>query len=57
MDPILKDLACRRAKGHSYEEIEDVTGLSESTLRALTSSDAFKALEREEVIRLRGGDG
>lgn len=54
MDPILKDLARRRAMGDSYCEIEDVTGLSEATLRALTSSDAFKALEREEVIRLRG---
>lgn len=44
--------------GESFEEIEEATGLNEETVRALVSSDAFKALEREEVIRLgRGEDG
>lgn len=57
MNGTLKDLALWRAEGQSYEEIESLTDLSVETLRALTSSDAFKALEREEVIRLRGGDG
>ena len=57
MDGTLRDLARRRAAGQDYQEIESITGLSEATLRALTSSDAFKALEREEVIRLRGSDG
>lgn len=57
MDRTLQDLARRRAQGQDYAEIESITGMPEEYLRSLTSSDAFKALEREEVIRLRGGDG
>ncbi len=57
MDRTLQDLARRRAMGQEYSEIESITGMPEEYLRSLTSSDAFKALEREEVIRLRGGDG
>lgn len=57
MDAVLRDLARRRAQGQDYSEIESLTGLPEDYIRALTSSDAFKALEREEVIRIRRGDG
>ncbi len=55
----LRDLARRHAMRESSQEIEEATGLSADTIRALASSDAFKALVREEVIRLsrEGGDG
>lgn len=53
------DLVRLHARSKNEEEIEEATGLSADTIRALASSDAFKALVREEVIRLsrEGGDG
>lgn len=56
MTGALQALARLRAGGSSPAEIEEELGLDAETVRLLSSSDAFKALEREEVIRLRGGD-